>query len=345
MSHKKKWLGAAALTVLLCTAAGVHSAAQTKSYETAKPAPLSYSLNKKSMNGYTLDQYPGLLEELETADNKGEGREWHFVTVRYRRDTGEMRWTYANKLAWDTLIAGRTDYPDGAVFAKVGILTQDDPAFTSSVEPSGAKRFQLMVYDREKHKDTDGWGYALFDNSKRVNDEDDQDQARACHACHEIVANRNYVFSQPISMAVMKPATMEIFKNQAASALPFETRPYDALPEAVQAALPDGTKTVRVLTGKLQKYLFQGTLDEIRPALAQESAHTGLPAVLFSENGERFSLVHVEAETECTLLSGEKGLNMRAAFTMAGAEGQPVTGLPVTLPFCQPVPPKAAETK
>jgi hypothetical protein len=33
------------------------------------------------------------------------------------------------------LIAGRINYPDGAVFAKIGIMSREDPDFTSSKDP------------------------------------------------------------------------------------------------------------------------------------------------------------------------------------------------------------------
>jgi hypothetical protein len=337
---QKKILPCGAACLLLACALSPAAFAQTDK-PADRPAEKSYTLGKKSMNGYSLEQYPELLEELNAIGGEDGSREWHFVTVRYRRDTGEIRWTYANQLAWKTLSEGRIDYPDGAAFAKVGIGTQDDPDFTSSVMPGGAKRFQLMVYDAAKNKNTDGWGYALFDGQNRVLDENDNDQARACHACHEIVAKRNYVFSIPVSLAVNTPVMLQAFQKSDPSSLPYETYKRADLPKGVQNALPAAFKKARALKGKLQKYLFQGTIDEIRPALAQETVRSGIPTVLFSENGQRFSLVYTDPDApECGMQSGDKGLTMWAAYTMYATPGPAQT-----FSFCQPKPHTAEKEK
>ena len=52
---------------------------------------------ESKMNGLQLKDYP----DFET--------KWHLVTVRYRKDTGEQRFTYANDIAWTAMNAG----PDG----------------------------------------------------------------------------------------------------------------------------------------------------------------------------------------------------------------------------------------
>jgi len=43
---------------------------------------------------------------------------------------------------WRALNEHSTDYPDGAVFAKVGVPTEEDPAFIDSQTPMAAKRVQ-----------------------------------------------------------------------------------------------------------------------------------------------------------------------------------------------------------
>ena len=99
-----------------------------------------------TMSGYTFNDYRDFQKN------------WKLVTVRYRKDTDEMRFTYANDLAYSTLMSGKTDYPDGAVFAKIGFKTEPDPAFSSSAVPSGIRRYQFMVRDSKKHTSTNGWG-------------------------------------------------------------------------------------------------------------------------------------------------------------------------------------------
>ena len=134
--------------------------------------------NKSEMSGYKLDQF------------KNFENTWKLVTVRFRKDTGELRFTYANSLAWKTLSSNNRNYPDGSVFAKIGIATQEDPAFTSSAVPSGARRYQFMVRNAKKHQDTEGWGYALFDKNGKTFPGEPKVASQACAACHHLVPDR-----------------------------------------------------------------------------------------------------------------------------------------------------------
>lgn len=270
------------------------------------------------MNGYSLKDYPDFA------------RDWAFVTVRYRKDTGEMRITYANDSAWKTLSEGKTDYPDGAIFAKIGLMTEEDKGFVSSMVPSGAQRYQLMVMDKAKHKDTDGWGYALFDQSGLTFGEDPKQQEQACHACHKLVPERGYVFSQPVQLQMGidknfklnfgdgKPPAHEGLYDK----LKFETVKAAELPEKLQKKLPADVKEVRQLRGDLEKNLFYGTLDEIRPSLARESIKAGMPAALVGQDGRLFSVAFKNpGKNECTLENGEKGIPIKAYFTDVSREG------------------------
>lgn len=271
------------------------------------------------MNGYSLKDYPHFAQD------------WAFVTVRYRKDTGEMRITYANDSAWKTLSEGKTDYPDGAIFAKIGLMTQEDKGFVSSMVPSGAQRYQLMVMDKIKHKDTDGWGYALFDQSGLTFGEDPKQQEQACHACHKLVPERGYVFSQPVHLQMGIDKKFQLnFGGVADRAqevldgkLNFETVKIADLPEKLKKKLPTDIKEVRKLRGDLEKKLFYGTLDEIRPSLARESIRTGLPAALVGQDGRLFSVAFMDPEKkECSLENGKKGTSIKAYFTDTPREGK-----------------------
>jgi len=297
--------------VALLLAGGVHARAQDASPEPhplhpVPPGAPEVHAGKPVMNGYSLDQFPDFIKK------------WHFVTVRYRKDTGEMRLTYANDKAWEALLAGGKEYPDGAVFAKIGILTQEDPDFISSVVPSGAKRYQLMVMDRKKHKATDGWGYALFDVSGKTFEQDPKEQIAACHACHKLVPDRGYVFSQPMRLEVGLSAAA----GSAAPGLPLErvrfiTRPVKNLPPKLREKIPPLFKEARVIEGELTRHMFQGTIDEIRPTLTREALSAHLPALLVNDKGTRFSMVIAKRKgPACKLGGGNDGVEMLAIFTI-----------------------------
>lgn len=263
---------------------------------------------RAAMNGYSLDQFGDFLKE------------WRFVTVRYRKDTGEIRFTYANDAAWKALQAGGTDYPDGAVFAKVGVVAGEDAAFSSSVVPSGAKRFQFMVRDAKKHADTDGWGYALFNMEGKTFDEDPVIKTQACAACHRIVPERQYVFSQILHLGPRVPA-MDSTEGLPENKLSFLTEKIASVSAFVRANIPRQFAEMRVLQGELRSNLFQGTLDEIRPALIKEVVRSGIPAGLVDTKGERFSIVTPDLKRgSCKLGDGSEGLALMGIFTQSSKQ-------------------------
>lgn len=94
------------------------------------------------------------------------------------------------QFAEKVLKSGKTDYPDGAVFAKTEIHTSSDPQFESSVVPRGIRRYQLMVKNKKTYKTTGGRGYANFDASSKTFPEDVNTTTNACYACHTIVEHK-----------------------------------------------------------------------------------------------------------------------------------------------------------
>lgn len=221
-------------------------------------------------------------------------RDWKLVTVRFRKDTNEMRFVYANPAAWRHLRArseGTTTapYPDGAVFAKTGIATGEDTAFPSSVVPKGARRFQLMVRNSKKYADTNGWGYALFNEEWKQSPGDTKQVVQACAACHNIVPDRAYVFSE--LMAGLGSKALKLRPSESA-AWAFVTTKIAELPKHIQVQIPVGVEEVRVLSGPLQQHVFPGTLDEIRPLLTKEARESKRPAILIGAEKNRFSLVY-----------------------------------------------------
>lgn len=264
------------------------------------------------MNGIKLGDYADFEQQ------------WPLITVRYRTDTTEMRFTYANPAADAVLKTGGTDYPDGAVFAKIGLMTADDPEFVSSKVPSGAKRFQFMVRDKVKYAATGGWGYAVFGAAQTASvpaqtPKEDAATIAACFACHEMVEHRGYVFSQPANLraaytlqqTVAAPAPRD-------SPLQFVDKAGADLPEAVQAYLPKDKPHVRFLEGKLRANVFVGTLGEIRPTLVKEAAQSGLPTVFMDAAEKKFILVIPDGKT--TLPSGKACPAGQKAYTTHSSE-------------------------
>lgn len=257
--------------------------------------------NHPQMNGYSLKDF----KEFE--------KKWKLVTVRYRKDSGEMRWTFANDKAWSTLDEGAIDYPDGAMFGKIAMATSEDSQFASSVVPTSTRRYLFMVRDKIKHADTGGWGYALFDSQGQLFPEEVPKATQACYACHKIVQNRGYVFSQPLSLATsiqnrfhtgsINQKSNSQTKSSTHSiefAIQFRDEKIDVLNREVRKEMgPNWSRFRRIKSSDITKNLFQGTLDEIRPNLEIESKKTGLPSALLSDDLKRFSVLIPVADKNC----------------------------------------------
>ena len=257
------------------------------------------------MNSYSLKDY----KDFE--------KKWKLVSVRYRKDTSEMRFTYANPLAWKTMMSGKSEYPDGSVFAKIGIMSEDDELFPSSSTPSGGRRYQLMIRNKKKHREDDGWGYALFDQNGVTFNEDPKVKIAACVACHKVAASRGFVFSQPMQFAVGEPNMWLHGENKSESGIffKFEVLKVEKLPTELQKHIPPQEHEVNYLVGPIQKNMFQGTIDEIRPVLVKQTKANKKPSILVSQSGTRYSLVYsVEQSEKC---KAEKNANTyRAIFSV-----------------------------
>lgn len=271
---------------------------------------LSIPMTGDTMNGYSIKQFAG----FET--------KWHFVTPRYRKDISQIRMVYANDIAWKALKAHVSDYPDGAVFAKIAFSTIDDPSFTSSAIPSGSLRYQFMVRDHKKHKDTDGWGYAIFDGAGHGTEINVETNSQACAACHAIVPERGFVFSLPVSETVKG----NFGPVPAASSRPtFVAASAEQMPPAVREHLPPGASDIRQMKlPSLEKVGPANKLGEMRPALLAETMKTQLPAVLVNESGTAFAATYLDpARPDCTADDGKKGVMVKE-FLLEGGHVTPV---------------------
>ena len=258
------------------------------------------------MNGYRLSDY------------KDFAKNWNLVTVRYRVDTGEFRFVYANPIAWRALSAGAKDYPDGAIFAKTAYLLEHDGSFPASLVPSQVTRYQFMFRNKIKHSETGGWGFALFDSTGHTFPGEPGQVAVACNACHQIAASKGSVFSDALSRDIsfsQDKAASFLLKSGALQLPDFKTVGATELPAVLKSFLPDGTRSVRSLQGSLKKNLFDGTLDEIRPFLSAESVASKIPAALINEDGKRFSLVYKDDKSTASCGDAAKGTPMVSVMT------------------------------
>jgi hypothetical protein len=253
----------------------------------------------KKLHNAVPDKYAGQtvmngVSFTEIGDLQDLSKIWSLVTVRFREDSKEQRFTYANQKAWNSLTSGNTDYPEGAAFLKIGYLTETDLLFPSSIVPSGPKRYQLMIKDKSA-KDTDGWKYALFSSRGVTFNGDHVKNAKACAACHSIASSRGYVFSQLMSSKnstddknnflykITKPAKVNFKFDKIESA---------QLPETLSNMLPAPKSFVLILRHPITKNNFEGTFDEILPIIIEKSSVSDVPVAFISDDNRFFSAAY-----------------------------------------------------
>lgn len=256
---------------------------------------------QESMNGYSLKDYADF------------DKKWKLVTVRYRLDSGEQRFIYANDIAWKAFESNATQFPEGSVFAKVAFKTEEDNLFPSSIMPSSSRRFQLMVKDSKKHQSTDGWGYALYDSNGLTFPENPQIQEVACHACHKLAAPRDFVFALPIATNPFEKINLGSKQKADEKSYHFVQIEKSELPPRLAGKIPKIYKLIESLQGPLQKFLFQGTLDEVRPLLIKRVSESGNPALLMNDDKSRYVLIYPDKKASC---SNEKTHGYRVVVTM-----------------------------
>ena len=170
--------------------------------------------------------------------------------------------------------------------SKVSIRTQSDGSFPSSQVPSGKVRHTFMVRNAKRHKKTYGWGYALFDPNGKPYDGDHNAKTMACAACHQIVKDQGQVFSKPMGLP-FKVGSSSDWKSR----IDFKATSIAQVPQTVQNEIGSKFKKIHLIQGALQKHLFFGTLDEVRPILLEKAKSVNVPTGLISNDGSQYSIV------------------------------------------------------
>lgn len=270
-------------------------------YFDSKPA----AKNAVEMNGIKFEDYADFTSK------------WKLVTLRYREDSKELRLIYANDKAWRGLKKLKPDYENGAMFAKVAFLTEDDPSFPSSKLPSSSVRYQFMKKDKNKYKDTDGWAYALFDRQGNLFSDQIKQATMACAACHRIVPERDFVFARPFQLDPKKPLFPEMV-NTKKTAFMFSQKNKSEFAGIIKEYLDisdsKSEQKVSSLEGDLQKNGFSGTLNEVIPLLISEIKKTLSTSLLYLDK-DNFTVVSMSKnQTDCTASAQQKRIHAVVVF-------------------------------
>lgn len=264
----------------------VRNSAVVAALRTSALSPLPDLRNVRSIDGIDVARYAGFWND------------WKLVTVRFRKDNGEQRFIYANPAAWNAMRKGRTPYPDNAMFAKVAFAVTEDPAFPNSVEPRGVTRVQLMRKNAAAYKSTNGWGYALIAGGMAARSSD-REAAGACHACHKLVPERDFVFSSSsfVPTTPSRAASGDFrarFHDQPVGSLTaFEKRSLSHVlrNEPVQSLVSIRSASMN---------LFEGSVNESAGVISHYATEAGKVYALWDAQHEQFAIARpLPPSAEC----------------------------------------------
>ena len=225
---------------------------------------------------------------------------WRLVTTRFRPDNNELRFVYANSLAWNALEKKQQTFPTGAMFAKIGFSAKHDPAFPVSMIPQGFQRVQLMKKMKTGYENSNNWSYALYVGDPAKDTMFGMAELQACHACHALVPERDYVFSKPTFLSENITALSPLKSRFTVQS----TKDLD--PSLVNVISATGPRPDKIRTYKM--LLFFGSLSESVGPLAGFAKQDYLPYLLIGTSVEnRFLLATPKAaDSTCS----EPGANV-----------------------------------
>lgn len=199
---------------------------------------------------------------------------WNLVTIRYRQDSGEQRFVYANAIAWEALKRRKAVYPPGSLFAKVAFSTQADPSFPVSLEPSAVQRVQIMKKNSGGYQSTKGWSYAVYVGQNKPFTFG-ENETKACHACHDLVKDRDYVFARPVFLNEKEPSFASALKDR------FKKRKIEDLGAARAAFLRSLAPGIANEIYAQPMALFYGSLFETGSSLTLFASSAKAPYLLY----------------------------------------------------------------
>ena len=253
---------------------------------------------------------------------RGFWNNWHLVTARYRIDTKEMRFIYANDIAWRQIDSDRkkgiiypSNYPEGAMFGKVAYTMSEDKLFASSLMPDRVIRYQVMVKDSKKYEQSQGWGYAIFapsGQSGTANAQASQESihvTEACSSCHEQAKQRGYVF---IGQLNAEPNEYNFLGGQSGiSVRPVPMQPFVFKKRNVSefGHIFDFLGATEIEVSEQPAWtVFLGTLDESIPLLIKHLHASQLPSAIISSDKEMWVVTYPDTDNRSCAFIRQRSL-------------------------------------
>ncbi len=127
-------------------------------------------------------------------------RDWRLISVAREEGTlDDIRAILGNDAAIKTYRENKLPFPDGTIIARLAwsldASEENNKTFGSAqsfVAGHPKNGVQFMVKDSKKYASTGGWGFAQFDDGKPADDK----VLGICYPCHNLIPNRDLVFTR-----------------------------------------------------------------------------------------------------------------------------------------------------
>jgi hypothetical protein len=126
---------------------------------------------------------------------------WAVIATSYRTDNETMRVILGNDVAVSAARSGETNpWPDGAILGKVVWKETVLSSWDAAKVPGKFVHAEFMFKDAQAYAETRGWGWARWKGLEQTPYGENASFSQECIGCHEPVADRDYVFTEPSAL-------------------------------------------------------------------------------------------------------------------------------------------------
>ncbi len=127
---------------------------------------------------------------------------WSTIAVSHRTDNNTLRVILGNEIAVKAARSAQTNpWPDGAVLGKVVWKDIQLENWKTATAPGKFVHAEFMFKDSKKYSETYGWGWARWVD---MGQKPFNNGAQICISCHTPVKNRDWVFTDPAALPILK---------------------------------------------------------------------------------------------------------------------------------------------
>lgn len=153
-----------------------------------------HHMEKKGNSTYKLPNLKMKNTNL-TFDEISGYEDYQIVATHFRKDKNEIRYILANPVAFKALKNQDKKMPQGSKIVKIGWTVQDMATFPSALEAKKIQRVEYMIRDKDKHQESDGWGYARYVKKNGKYSAWGGD-IKTCVSCHAIEKANDALFTK-----------------------------------------------------------------------------------------------------------------------------------------------------